>query len=303
MQHESHIEKQATAAHMEVTHAWEIRQDLEKWLSPADYSWHGKPVQAGTGNWFLQDDKTQAWMDSNNLATRIMWLWGIPGSGRSLRIFWHALYCTIKTHMKVGKTFLSTALVDHLRTRYQSSGALIISLFLRNGNEEINTSACILRTLIYLILQKHQPFNLPCLARQCQSQPLQSSSQLEDLLEVFLESVDRIFLVIDGLDEIGIEERNTLLSSILTLHGKSDNLRVLISSRNEADIADELSSYASLGIGNSNDGDIAAYTDFHGKEIIRKLCSGPHGRLAERTINTVLEKAKKKAKGKPFFLS
>ena len=70
----------ATSSYINGKRARERRNDLEKWLSPADYSWDPKPVH-GTGLWFVQEDMTRSWLDISSPASRLMWLKGIPGSG------------------------------------------------------------------------------------------------------------------------------------------------------------------------------------------------------------------------------
>lgn len=80
--HQELVGEQATAAHMDVTQSNILQKDLEKWLDPADYSWDCDLVE-GTGAWLIQENTIHAWLDLDNSTSRLLWLTGIPGSGKS----------------------------------------------------------------------------------------------------------------------------------------------------------------------------------------------------------------------------
>ena len=61
------------------------RGTILQWISPIPYMQHHnqarRDVLAGTGAWFLNDDKVLRWLSSSS--SSIMWLHGIAGSGKS----------------------------------------------------------------------------------------------------------------------------------------------------------------------------------------------------------------------------
>ena len=58
-----------------------------RWISQEPYIDHHKQagVLQGTGQWLLQDPKFLAWQ--NESASSILWLHGIPGSGKSKLVY------------------------------------------------------------------------------------------------------------------------------------------------------------------------------------------------------------------------
>lgn len=64
-------------------------------ISPKDYDdkldWVYGRVCEGTGKWLLVDSTFAKWLDVRDVSTKIVWLQGIPGAGRSKTLF-------LKTH-------------------------------------------------------------------------------------------------------------------------------------------------------------------------------------------------------------
>jgi len=61
------------------------RVEILRWLSPEPYIQHHKQTKqgilTGTGQWLLSDPIFKKWKDDS--ASSILWLHGIPGSGKS----------------------------------------------------------------------------------------------------------------------------------------------------------------------------------------------------------------------------
>ena len=88
-----------------------------------------------------------------------------------------------------------------------------------------------------------------------------SPAFVEDLLENILKESPTTYFVVDGVDEVVESERSFLLNSLTNLQ-KSQNLKLLISSRAEYDIRLYLGSkYERLQVHESNSQDIANYVD------------------------------------------
>lgn len=92
--------------------------------------------------------------------------------------------------------------------------------------------------------------------------------------------MERIRVIIDGIDEIDSEERIPLLKFLLqlsTTHAKSFSL--LISGREEWDIKGKLSSYPKIIVNENNGGDIGLYVQACQNELMDRFY--PHLRLEE----------------------
>ena len=88
-----------------------------------------------------------------------------------------------------------------------------------------------------------------------------SPAFVEDLLENILKESSTTYFVVDGVDEVAETERSFLLNSLTNLQ-KSQNLKLLISSRAEYDIRLYLGSqYERLQVHENNSQDIANYVD------------------------------------------
>jgi len=61
------------------------RKDILLWMSPEPYMQHHEQtkegVLSGTGQWLLSDPLFEKWKKES--ASSILWLHGIPGSGKS----------------------------------------------------------------------------------------------------------------------------------------------------------------------------------------------------------------------------
>lgn len=88
-----------------------------------------------------------------------------------------------------------------------------------------------------------------------------------------LKQLPTTYLVIDGLDEIPECDRPRLLRSFLELRDVQDNVKVLISSRAEQDIAMTLGSKVDLiRIHDGNSQDVQTYVDKRVDEMISNMC-------------------------------
>ena len=104
-----------------------------------------------------------------------------------------------------------------------------------------NTEVAIIRSLLYQLCRANQSLipvvNKEYDARQSRSLPLNTWSKL---LETFICSLEPVYIVLDGLDECEEIERKGILRVILSLWQNCSNLHVLVASRREVDIRQEL---------------------------------------------------------------
>lgn len=101
-----------------------------------------------------------------------------------------------------------------------------------------------------------------------------SSEFVEDLLDTLLRESPTTYFVVDGVDEVADVERLFLLKSLMRLQ-KSQNLKLLISSRAEYDIALLLGSQCErIKVHESNAKDIAEYVDHRTNSWLSGLEAG-----------------------------
>ncbi|KAK7709701.1 hypothetical protein SLS57_008606 [Botryosphaeria dothidea] len=94
-----------------------------------------------------------------------------------------------------------------------------------------------------------------------------------DVIKNILKQLPTTYLVIDGLDEIPECDRPRLLRSFLELRDVQDNVKVLISSRAEQDIAMTLGSKVDLiRIHDGNSQDVQHYVDKRVGEMMSNMC-------------------------------
>ena len=117
----------------------------------------------------------------------------------------------------------------------------ILYAFPAYGDTGGNTEVAIIRSLLYQLCRANQSLipvvNKEYDARQSRSLPLNTWSKL---LETSICSLEPVYIILDGLDECEEIERKGILRIILDLWQNCTNLHVLVASRKEADIRQEL---------------------------------------------------------------
>lgn len=92
------------------------------------------------------------------------------------------------------------------------------------------------------------------------------------LLASLIHNSGPVFLVIDGVDEISIDERGRLVTELLNLAEVCEGLRIVLSSRPEADLAHKLDNAAVLmRVHEHNQDNIADYVNHRSELMFRKL--------------------------------
>lgn len=168
--------------------------------------------------------------------------------------------------------------------------------FVRGKN---TTFITMMRTFIFQLLFQN-PQLLPHLKDIWKSKyyPPTSHEELENILEVMLGNISVTYLILDGLDEIELEERRMVLTVLLSLLSKADNFKIFLSSRLEVDISVALRSvtcdFYEVNIGKKNTADIATFVSEAGKEVVGKFMLDDTSR---REIQGILDRVAHDAKG------
>jgi Cdc6-like AAA superfamily ATPase len=180
-----------------------IGQVILDWLSPVDYATQQGDIlsrrQDGTGQWLLNSDEFQAWL---NQSKETLFCPGIPG---------------------VGKTMITSIVVDYLYTKYQidaSIGIAYIYCNFRRQQEQRPTDllASILKQLIQGL--PSLPDSVMTLYKRHKDKRTRPSfDEISKVLLSIVVDYSRVFIVIDALDEYQVSAggRKTLISEMFKL--------------------------------------------------------------------------------------
>ncbi|KAM0715377.1 hypothetical protein Q7P37_008875 [Cladosporium fusiforme] len=187
--------------------------DVLNWLRAPDPSAHHlrarKKYQSGTGQWFFKSSEFKHW-----LSGRSPWLWlsGAPG---------------------MGKTVLCSQAIEYIadQTRYRQAEALAYFYFPVEADRDTPPYQMLLLSLIVQLVDRRGDL-LPDLGEAC-ARDDQGVGTLEAILLQLLHLHVRTYIVIDGLDECPVawSQRQDVLDGLHRLAAKSENLRLLVTSR------------------------------------------------------------------------
>ena len=200
-----------------------MASDVVTWLSESEGSQEdylhelADQRQPETCNWILQDPQMGAWMDESS-SRDFLWMTGIPGAG---------------------KTFVASLLIENLQSRGDRCwGYCFCGQVTTAGNVCVE----IMRTLTVQLLQQNP--DMAPLIHEGFLQRLSSRSvaSIKKMLICLLPEVKKTFLVIDGIDELGRSEQETILKALGDIAKETDNdCKFLILSRDEPQIRKFLS--------------------------------------------------------------
>ena len=165
-----------------------------------------------TGVWLSQSKEYSNWLTEST--SSLFWLSGIPGAG---------------------KTVLTTAVIDDLLLRHSAGQTSVRFFFCEYDNQTTLLARAV----------------LGCLARQCLSEENLSNSieakiqaliagtlpeaeALKNILQEIADTSGTYFIVIDGLDECSLEERQNILKILKKIALSSSSvLKIFLSSRQD----------------------------------------------------------------------
>ncbi|GAB1319448.1 hypothetical protein MFIFM68171_09658 [Madurella fahalii] len=217
-----HIQQQYEARvraleHFDVTERAHRRQEYQSItinMRPELYDdklyWVQSRVCQGTGKWLLKSPAFTEWLDGSERSKRCLWLQGIPGSG---------------------KTFLASTVIQSARDRGKA-----LFVFLTYTLADKTTALSVLHSLIFQLASQDEMLqSVVCgSSRETLKNSLDAAQKL--LCDLLLTCAGPVYIMVDGLDEIGELERCLLVKRLKILLEASEELRVCFSSRPEADL-------------------------------------------------------------------
>jgi hypothetical protein len=189
------------------------KHDLMRWICPVDYHVQQQDFidrhQTGTGQWFLQDTKFQAWDRSKDMT---LFCPGNPGAGKTTMAALVINYLLRTQH--VANEPVTFIYCDYKRQSEQSAKHMLSS---------------ILRQITDIhpgILKLVQDFYTSHTTKRTTP----SSGEIGHILEAVSRDLHGLTIVVDALDECETFARQEFLSAVKTLRGQCE-VRLLATSR------------------------------------------------------------------------
>ncbi|GKZ25828.1 hypothetical protein AbraIFM66951_002829 [Aspergillus brasiliensis] len=203
---------------------------LADWLCPENpkSTLHSKGFnrQHGTGNWFLTHSSFLTWRDG--IDNKNLFCPGLPGSG---------------------KTILAVTVIDHLRSlkeipgSFQDLDVAVVHFFCDykfTTDSQDKPSKLLASLLGQLVSLSARPPPAVWALYHKHSREMTMADIREQLLSILKESFDRLYIIIDALDEWNVTpgERGYLLREIYDLQ-KSHDIRLMTTFRDQTQIYPE----------------------------------------------------------------
>ncbi|KAH7372269.1 hypothetical protein BKA66DRAFT_175722 [Pyrenochaeta sp. MPI-SDFR-AT-0127] len=265
------------------------RREILQWISNEPYiQYHNQAkegVLTGTGRWLLSDPVFKRWKDDS--ASSILWLHGIPGSGKS-KLVSIVIEDAIKS-FRAGD-------IPHPVYFYCS----------RNPGEPTRSEpSAILASIARQLsgLGPGGPLLSPTVKVYADKEEeafASGSLRIEDSCSLILKLIERHSLttiIIDAMDECDPRKRGELLNALTQILRDSSNLvKVFVSSRNDHDIVLRLKDYPNLEIESQrNSSDIAMFVKSRTRQLIQHeelLCySDSKAEMEKFIVEKVIEGA------------
>lgn len=239
--------------HQEYTN---IKTNVSPKFYDARLDWIRGRVCQGTGKWLRDDETFRAWLDVTNSSTKILWLQGIPGAGKSA-VSVHPLFTNLTINIvRIGKTFLTSTAID-ATTRLCRTVFAFLNHIHSNGTSALS----VLHSLMFQLASEDEDLQEVL----CQSSREKLKFDLDiagALLQTMLHCAGPVYIIVDGVDEIEEKERVRLLSQLTDLSKACPESRILISSRPEDDINKVLAAVSStIRVDTRNAGSIQAFVN------------------------------------------
>ena len=225
----------------------EEHQVILDWLTPIDYALQQSDFisrrQEGTGQWLLNSNKFQEWV---NQSKQTLFCPGIPGAG---------------------KTILTSIVIDCLRKRFQNDSTIGIAyIYCNYRRQQEQRPTDLLASLLKQLVQEHPsvPESVKSLYECHKGKRTRPSfEEISKVLHLVATGYYRVFIIIDALDECQVSDggRRKFLSEIFSFQAKT-GINLFTTSRFILEIEKEFEECISLEI-RASDEDVRRYLDGH----------------------------------------
>ncbi|KAH1932003.1 hypothetical protein KXV48_007907 [Aspergillus fumigatus] len=220
-----------------------IKADMSPRMYDDKLNWYHSRVCEGTITWLFRDDVIKDWFDVSNGTSKVVWLQGIPGAG---------------------KTFLAGAMVDKAHAIGHTA-----FVFLSHAFSSTTSALGVLHSLLFQLASQHEDLQ-DVLCHLTNEQIKSNITVAVDTLKTVLKCAGPAFLIIDGLDEIEEIERGVLLKQLLRLSHECHETRIFVSSRREEDLTAILEARSEMiRVDGRNEESIQVFVDYQLKQIFQ----------------------------------
>ncbi|KAE8448036.1 hypothetical protein EG329_009959 [Mollisiaceae sp. DMI_Dod_QoI] len=213
---EEHEARLRALEHFERTERSHQRQEynaIKEAISPRMYEEELYRIRTqmceGTGRWLLRDSTFAKWLKDTQNPTKLIWLQGIPGSG---------------------KTYLSSTVVDQSLSQGRTRTLFVFLSYQFRGSI---SALSIMHSLIFQLASDNDDLQA-ILCRSTAKELKRDLKRAVELLTTLLTVAGTTFIVVDGLDEVDQDERVRFLRNLLKLSNTCEEARILMTETQEA---------------------------------------------------------------------
>lgn len=256
------------------------RRRILNWLSEEPYPRHHILIRndflEGTGQWLLSSPEYMTWKGES--ASSILWLHGIPGSGKSKLVY---VSDSLNLMVHPNKSNSSVVIEDALAAFQQQQQPPPAYFYCSRNPAEPNRSdpksilASIARQLS--CLKPGEPILHATEEAYTASQDtfFDGSLQMKEVVQLIVKLASQyptITIILDALDECNPETRAQLLGSLEKILKESSCLvKIFVSSRDDQDIVYRLRDYPSMELSSDkNAGDIARFVELETNRLVEE---------------------------------
>lgn len=221
----------------------QVSYEFRSWLNAPDAIFNFNEAcdkkHENTGLWFVEGSTFSSWLEQRN---SFMWLNGFAGTGKSV--------------------LCSTAIEHTVRQRGSNLKNGFACFFFSFSDLDKQDTSAMLRALVLQLAGQLEDDTIPKSYSNQVATP--ANKDLQDLLRQIIQEFDQVYLFLDALDESPREKhREAVLQTVSQLHAWSEpGLHILVTSRDEIDIRDEMLQLEPMAISMKNsaiDEDVSAF--------------------------------------------
>lgn len=197
-----------------------LRSDIRSWLGAPDPSINqnmaSRKCHEATGSWFVHGSQFFHWKDRPN---SFLWLHGFVGCG---------------------KTILCSTVISNIRKHTASVAKTVLAFYYFDFSNQIKAqaSSC-LRSIVLQLAQRSRDITALENLHRVYTTSTPPTNELLEVLRYILQSFQRVYIVVDALDECTDQEE--LFDIIETVRSwRMDSLCILVTSRDEPNVRNAL---------------------------------------------------------------
>jgi hypothetical protein len=224
-----------------------------------------------SGQWLLQKNRFRSWFDPNFCSAHLLWMSGIPGAGNHMPTQTKTI-----TNLAIGKTILASLVVEEAK---KLKDVHVAYFYCRYQDSDRSTFLGVARGILYQMLTQDDAI-LSYLYESASTSgqvTLSIEATAKELLKTSLKAFQKLYVVIDGIDECERDERREIVSFFektwesLSQHDQ-DSLRCMFISQDDSIARKDFANMSSLRITESDtQQDIGAYVRARSVEVKSNL--------------------------------